>query len=257
MNPDLQFKTIAVHAGTEPEPNTGAIMTPIFMTSTYVQDAPGVHKGYDYSRADNPTREAHEKALAAIERGATKALAFSSGLAAEQAVIQLLNPGDRIVVCDDVGSFWRPFTIQENWDRHFGFHWDLITSPKVINGSNEVLVWDLLSFYAPVVILITGLILFWRQPKQWSLPVQVGFLMATLIACAHSGLAFLTHDRFMSLGRHVLANPLLFMAGLVLLQATPRKHEAPVRNVLRFLLVASVVFLGMWWFRFTRDQWIG
>ncbi|MCX6126041.1 MAG: PLP-dependent transferase, partial [Proteobacteria bacterium] len=54
------FKTIAVHAGTDPEPTTGAIMTPIFMTSTYVQEAPGVHKGYDYSRADNPTREAQE-----------------------------------------------------------------------------------------------------------------------------------------------------------------------------------------------------
>jgi cystathionine beta-lyase/cystathionine gamma-synthase len=98
----LNQRTVVVHAGTEPEPTTGAIMTPIFMTSTYVQSEPGVHKGYDYSRADNPTREAHEKALASIERGATKALAFSSGLAAEQAIIQLLNPGDQVLVCDDV-----------------------------------------------------------------------------------------------------------------------------------------------------------
>lgn len=97
-----QPKTIAVHAGTEPEPRTGAIMTPIFMTSTFVQEAPGVHKGYDYSRADNPTREAHERALAQIERGAQYALAFASGLAAEQALIQTLNPGDRVLVCDDV-----------------------------------------------------------------------------------------------------------------------------------------------------------
>lgn len=118
-----QFKTIAVHAGTEPEPTTGAIMTPIFMTSTYVQEAPGVHKGYDYSRADNPTREAHEKALAAIERGATKALAFSSGLAAEQAILQLLNPGDRIIVCDDVyggtGRLFRRIFAKYNLDFQF------------------------------------------------------------------------------------------------------------------------------------------
>ena len=74
MHSDLRTKTIAVHAGTEPEPNTGAIMTPIFLTSTFVQEAPGVHKGYDYSRADNPTRQAHEKALAQIERGAKYAI---------------------------------------------------------------------------------------------------------------------------------------------------------------------------------------
>lgn len=123
MQKDVQFKTIAVHAGTEPEPKTGAIMTPIFMTSTYVQEAPGVHKGYDYSRADNPTREAHEKALAAIEGGATKALAFASGLGAEQAILQLLNPGDRIIVCDDVyggtGRLFRRLFAKYNLDFQF------------------------------------------------------------------------------------------------------------------------------------------
>lgn len=93
--------TKVVHAGADPEPTTGAIMAPIYMTSTYVQSEPGVHKGYDYSRADNPTREAYEKALAALE-GAKHGLAFSSGLAAEQAVIQILDPGARVVVCDDV-----------------------------------------------------------------------------------------------------------------------------------------------------------
>jgi cystathionine beta-lyase/cystathionine gamma-synthase len=123
MQTDPRTKTIAVHAGTEPEPTTGAIMTPIFMTSTFVQEAPGVHKGYDYSRADNPTREAHEKALAQIERGATAALAFSSGLAAEQAIIQLLSPGDRILVCDDVyggtGRLFRRLFAKYNLDFQF------------------------------------------------------------------------------------------------------------------------------------------
>jgi len=95
--------TKAVHAGTESEKLTGAVMTPIFMTSTYEQTAPGEHKGYDYSRADNPTREAYEKALAEIEGGANYGLAFSSGLAAEQAIIQAtLQPGDSVIVCDDV-----------------------------------------------------------------------------------------------------------------------------------------------------------
>jgi cystathionine beta-lyase/cystathionine gamma-synthase len=93
--------TKVVHAGVEPDPRTGAIMTPIFQTSTYVQEAPNQHKGWDYSRAGNPTRDALEEAFAALE-GARHGLAFSSGLAAEQAIIQILNPGDHVLVCDDV-----------------------------------------------------------------------------------------------------------------------------------------------------------
>jgi cystathionine beta-lyase/cystathionine gamma-synthase len=116
---DPKYFTKSVHAGAKPEPVTGAIMTPIFMSSTYVQEEPGVHKGYDYSRADNPTREAYEKALAELE-GAAHGLAFSSGLAAEQAVIQLLDPGARIVVCDDVyggtGRLFRRLYAKYNLD---------------------------------------------------------------------------------------------------------------------------------------------
>ena len=122
MNPTANIFTTAVHAGTEPDPRTGAIMVPIYQTSTYVQSEPAVHHGYDYSRADNPTREAYEKALAAIE-GATHALSFASGLAAEQAVIQLLNPGDRILVCDDVyggtGRLFRKLFAKYNLDFQF------------------------------------------------------------------------------------------------------------------------------------------
>ncbi|MBM4252450.1 MAG: PLP-dependent transferase [Deltaproteobacteria bacterium] len=101
MAVDSKHFTNVVHAGAQPEAVTGAIMTPIFMTSTYVQEEPGVHKGYDYSRADNPTRAAYEAALATIE-GAKYGLAFSSGLAAEQAIVQLLSPGARVIVSDDV-----------------------------------------------------------------------------------------------------------------------------------------------------------
>ena len=93
--------TTVVHAVVEPDPRTGAIMTPIFQTSTYVQQAPNDHKGWDYSRAGNPTRDALEEAFAALE-GAAHGLAFSSGLAAEQAIIQILQPGDHVLVCDDV-----------------------------------------------------------------------------------------------------------------------------------------------------------
>src|SRR5438552_159161 len=97
-------------------------MTPIFQSSTFVQAAPGDHKGYDYSRADNPTREAYEKALAALE-GAKYGLAFSSGLAAEQAIVQLVNPGDRVLVCDDVyggtGRLFRRLYAKYNIDFQF------------------------------------------------------------------------------------------------------------------------------------------
>ena len=96
-----EFFTTAVHAGAEPEPITGAVMTPIFQTSTYVQESPGCHRGFDYSRADNPTRQALEKALAELEN-ARFGLSFSSGLAAVQAVVQTLQPGDQVLVCDDV-----------------------------------------------------------------------------------------------------------------------------------------------------------
>lgn len=92
--------TICVHAGVAPDPSTGAIMTPIFQTSTYVQEAPGKHLGYDYSRGGNPTRTALEASLAALE-DARHAISFASGLAAEQAIIQTLDPGARVLVSED------------------------------------------------------------------------------------------------------------------------------------------------------------
>jgi cystathionine beta-lyase/cystathionine gamma-synthase len=114
--------TKVVHAGVEPDPRTGAIMTPIFQTSTYVQEAPNVHKGWDYSRAGNPTRDALEEAFAALE-GAKYGLAFSSGLAAEQAIVQILNPGDHVLVCDDVyGGTGRLFRrLFAKYQIHFEF----------------------------------------------------------------------------------------------------------------------------------------
>ena len=99
-----------IHAGTVPDPSTGAIMTPIYQTSTYVQEAPGVNKGYEYARSQNPTRKALEDALAIIENG-KHGLAFSSGVAATDAVIKLLNPGDEVIAANDMyGGTYRLFT---------------------------------------------------------------------------------------------------------------------------------------------------
>ncbi len=102
--------TLYIHAGVEPDPATGAIMTPIYQTSTYAQPAPGVNKGYEYSRSGNPTRTALEKAIAAIEYG-NYGLAFASGLAAEDAIIRILQPGDEVIAANDMyGGTYRLFT---------------------------------------------------------------------------------------------------------------------------------------------------
>ena len=114
--------TKVVHAGVKPDKETGAIMTPIYQTSTYVQSEPGIHQGWDYSRAGNPTRDALEASFAALE-GAKYGLAFSSGLAAEQAIIQTLDPGSEVIVCDDVyGGTGRLFrTLYAKYDIKFIF----------------------------------------------------------------------------------------------------------------------------------------
>jgi cystathionine gamma-lyase len=105
----LHFETLAIHAGQSPDPTTGAIMTPVYLTSTYVQDGPGVHKGYEYSRTQNPTRHALQDCLAALE-GAKHGLAFASGLAATDAVLHLLDAGDHVLYSDDVyGGTFRIF----------------------------------------------------------------------------------------------------------------------------------------------------
>src|SRR5215813_3549542 len=116
------FDTLAIHAGQEPDPTTGAIMTPIYQTSTYVQSAPAEHKGYEYSRTDNPTRKALEDCLAALE-GAQYGLAFASGMAAIDTILKLLNPGDHVVATNDVygGTFrladkvWTRYGLRFTW----------------------------------------------------------------------------------------------------------------------------------------------
>jgi cystathionine beta-lyase/cystathionine gamma-synthase len=106
----MKIGTKFIHAGVEPDPTTGAIMTPIYQTSTFVQEAPAQHKGYEYARSQNPTRTALEAAFAAIENG-NFGLAFSSGVAATDAVIKLLGPGDEVIAAADMyGGTYRMFT---------------------------------------------------------------------------------------------------------------------------------------------------
>lgn len=107
---NMAFETMVIHAGVHPDEQTGAVMTPIYQTSTYAQASPGRHKGYEYSRTDNPTRSVLQAQLAALE-GAENCLVFSSGLAAEDAVLNLLQAGDHVVAGDDLyGGSYRLFT---------------------------------------------------------------------------------------------------------------------------------------------------
>ena len=106
----MKFNTKVIHGGQQPDPTTGAVMPPVYHTSTFAQTSPGVHTGYEYSRADNPTRTALEHALESIENGA-RGLAFSSGLAAIDCVMRLLKPNDEVIAMDDLyGGTYRLFT---------------------------------------------------------------------------------------------------------------------------------------------------
>src|SRR2546430_12333394 len=103
----MDFETRAIHEGQEPDPATGAITTPIYQTSTYVQDAVGEHKGYDYARVANPTRTALQQCLASLE-SAEHGVAYSSGLGAVTTLMHLINPGDRVVlIADGYGGVYR------------------------------------------------------------------------------------------------------------------------------------------------------
>ncbi|MCB9081233.1 MAG: cystathionine gamma-synthase [Lewinellaceae bacterium] len=106
----MKFGTKAIHAGIEPDPSTGAVMTPIYQTSTYAQESPGVHHGYEYARTQNPTRSVLEKNLAALENGQF-AICFSSGLAAMDSVIRLFQPGEEVIASNDLyGGSYRQLT---------------------------------------------------------------------------------------------------------------------------------------------------
>ena len=136
--------TRAIHAGQSPDPSTGAIMTPIYATSTYVQKSPGVHQGYEYSRTQNPTRNAYERCIAALESG-THGFAFASGLAAAATVLEMLNSGAHIIAMDDLyGGTFRLFDKVRKRSAGLQFSFIDMTKPGAIEAaiqSNTKMIW--------------------------------------------------------------------------------------------------------------------
>jgi cystathionine beta-lyase/cystathionine gamma-synthase len=144
MKKQHELATRVIHAGQEPDPSTGAIMTPIYATSTYVQQSPGKHKGYDYSRSINPTRSAYERCIADLESG-TRGWAFASGLAATATALEALESGSHIVVSDDVyGGTFRLFERVRRRSANLDFTFVDLTDAKNLQReikSNTRMVW--------------------------------------------------------------------------------------------------------------------
>jgi cystathionine gamma-lyase len=131
----LKFGTLAIHAGQEPDPTTGAIITPIYATSTYVQQSPGVHKGFEYSRSQNPTRFAWEGCIAALESG-KRGFAFASGLAATATLLECLDTGDHVIASDDMyGGTFRLFERVRRRSAGLTFSYVDMTDPDNIRAA--------------------------------------------------------------------------------------------------------------------------
>lgn len=132
---NLNLATRTIHAGQQPDPSTGAIMTPIYATSTYVQRSPGDHQGWEYSRSHNPTRDAYEKCIADLESG-TKGLAFASGMAATSTVLELLDSGDHVVAMDDLyGGSFRLFNTVRNRSAGLKFTFADLQDPEALKAA--------------------------------------------------------------------------------------------------------------------------
>ncbi|MEJ7745166.1 MAG: cystathionine gamma-synthase [Luteimonas sp.] len=140
----LALGTLAIHGGQSPDPSTGAVMTPIYATSTYVQSSPGVHQGFEYSRTHNPTRFAYERCVAALE-GGSRGFAFASGLAATATVLELLDSGDHIVAMDDLyGGSYRLFERVRRRSAGLDFSFVDLTDPAAFEAAirpNTRMVW--------------------------------------------------------------------------------------------------------------------
>ena len=138
------FDTRSIHAGQQPDPSTGAVMTPIYATSTYRQSSPGVHQGYEYSRTHNPTRSAYEGCIASLESG-SRGFAFASGMAATNTVIDLLNAGDHVIVSDDLyGGTFRLFDKVKTRTSHLSFSFVDMSNMALIEAAirpNTRMIW--------------------------------------------------------------------------------------------------------------------
>src|SRR4051794_41901741 len=137
MKKEQGFATRAIHAGQHPDPTTGAVMTPIYATSTYVQESPGKHKGYDYARSINPTRLAYEKCIADLESG-SRGFAFASGLSATAAVLEVLDSGSHVIASDDFyGGTFRLFDRGRRRSANLYFYFFDFTYCKNIQSANK------------------------------------------------------------------------------------------------------------------------
>jgi cystathionine beta-lyase/cystathionine gamma-synthase len=200
----MHSATKYVHAGTAPDPTTGAIMTPIYQTSTYVQEAPGVHKGYEYARSQNPTRTALEKAFAEIEN-ANHALAFSSGVAATDAVIKLLQPGDEVVAGNDMyGGTYRLFS---KVFEKFGIRFHYVDMHRVENiekyiNANTKLVWVETPTNPLMNIVDIAAVAALTQPKNILLAVDNTFATPYLQNPLDIGADIVMHSVTKYLGGH-------------------------------------------------------
>lgn len=159
------------------------------------------------------------------------------------------------------GNFWASIDAQKAWGREFGLHWNLIFHPKSLNGSDNLLIWEIQAFWGPVVLVVAMLPLLWRKHREISgfknrfLEKAFVFWFSVLYAGFHTAIQFFTHDRFYSLGRHVFALPFFFIALSILLDEMP---ERPLlRRSLAFYLFASFVYLGIYWARIPNGAWIG
>ncbi|HCO61533.1 MAG TPA: cystathionine beta-lyase, partial [Porticoccaceae bacterium] len=135
MNAETRFATRCIHAGQAPDPTTGAVMPPIYATSTYVQDSPGVHKGYEYSRTHNPTRFAFERCVADLESG-TRGFSFASGLAATATLLDTLEPGAHVIASDDMyGGTYRLFARVRELSDPRSFSYVDLREPKNVEAA--------------------------------------------------------------------------------------------------------------------------
>src|SRR5688572_12403663 len=136
--------TLAIHAGQSPDPSTGAVMTPIYATSTYAQSSPGVHQGFEYSRSHNPTRFAYERCVAGLE-GGRQGYAFASGLAATSTILEMLDSGSHVIAMDDVyGGTYRLFERVRRRSAGLDFSWVDLSDPAAFEAAirpNTRLVW--------------------------------------------------------------------------------------------------------------------
>jgi cystathionine beta-lyase/cystathionine gamma-synthase len=200
----MKFGTKAIHAGIEPDPSTGAIMTPIFQTSTYVQSEPGVHKGYAYARSQNPTRTVLEKNLAALENGAM-AICYGSGLAAMDAVLRLLNPGDEVISTNDI--YGGSYRIMNQVFAKYGikFHFvgmDSIEKIDAVANDNTKMIWVETPTNPMLNIIDIKMVSEYAQTKGIQVCVDNTFASPYLQNPIDLGADIVIHSATKSLGGH-------------------------------------------------------